>query len=275
MILIGGGYISFEFAHVAAAYGSRVVVLNHSRRVLKAFDADLAETAVEAARDAGIEVHLGAEPAAIRRVAAGLEVVCEDGTPRVAAAVYACIGRRPAVGGLNLEALGIDAGAGGLEVDERMRVAGRDDLFAIGDCAASPALAPVADREAAVAASRLTGGDLAMDYAVVPSVCFSRPPLARVGLTAEEASARGLAYDVREGATTGWPNLRRLGARHGRYKVLIDPDGLILGAHLLTAGAGDLINVFALAMRAGIPARSLKEIPWAYPTLTSDLKYMV
>jgi glutathione reductase (NADPH) len=133
----------------------------------------------------------------------------------------------------------------------------------------------VADREAAVAASRLTGGDLAMDYDVIPSVCFCHPPLARVGLTAEEASARGLDFTVREGATTGWPNLRRLGASHGRYKVLIEAGGRILGAHLLTAGAGDLINVFALAMSAGICASRLKEIPWAYPTLTSDIKYMV
>lgn len=273
-LFVGGGYISFEFAHVAAAFGARPVILHRSERPLGGFDPELADLAVEAARAAGIDVRLEHEPVEIEARGEEKLVRCGNGETVEASAVFRCIGRVPHLDHLELGVLGLEPGPAGLKVDDRMRVEGRTDLLAIGDCVDSPALAPVADREALVAASTLTGGDLRMDDDIVPSVCFCRPPLARLGLTEKEARNQGLEFEVREGDTTDWPNLRRLGARFGRYRILVGDGGRILGAHLLGEGSSDLINLFTLAMTSDTPLATLKEIVWAYPTLSSDVKYM-
>jgi glutathione reductase (NADPH) len=275
VLFIGGGYISFEFAHVAAALGAKATILNKSSRVLKQFDAELVDAAVEASRDAGIAVCVEQDPVELTRTADGVRVRCASGEEFAAAAVYLGAGRVPNLGELNLEVLGVDADPRGLAVDSAMRVAGQAGLYAVGDCARTPALAPVADREALVAAARIAGEPLTMDYRTVPSVCFTQPALGAVGLTETEAQARGMAFTVRRGDTARWANLRRLGAKHGKYKLLVDPEGQILGAHLLGHEAGDIINLFALAMKGGLPASIFKEMMWAYPTLTSDTKYMV
>src|SRR5713101_5513460 len=109
------------------------------------------------------------------------------------------------------------------------------------------------------------------DYTVVPSVVFTVPPLASVGLLERVAQSRGLAFDVHQGNTASWYSSRRVGETHSGFKVLVEKlSGRILGAH-----ADDVINLFAMAMRSGAPASSLKEIPFAYPTAESDIPYMV
>jgi glutathione reductase (NADPH) len=275
LIFIGGGYISFEFAHVAAAFGAQVTILNKSDRVLKQFDAELVDATVEASRTAGIAVQTGQAPVEIVRTARGLQVRCAGGDVFDADAVFVAAGRLANLAELNLDVLGLEADPRGLIVDEKMQVAGQPGLYAVGDCARTMALAPVADREALVAAANICAEPLAMDYQTVPSVCFTQPQLGAVGLTEAEAIARGLSFTVRKGDTTRWANQRRLGARHGRYKLLISDDEQLLGAHILGHEAGDIINLFALAMKAGLKSAVFKEMMWAYPTLTSDTKYMV
>jgi len=275
IIFIGGGYIAFEFAHVAAAFGAQVTILNKSDRVLRQFDADLVDTTVAASEQAGIKVLTEREPVEMSRCEAGIQVKCRNGETHEAAAVFVAAGREANLADLNLAALGLDPDPRGLVVDENMRVAGQADLYAVGDCARTLALAPVADREAAVAAGNITGDAQAMDYGKVPSVCFTQPPLASVGLTEEQAQQKGASFKVRRGEMTAWANHRRLGAQFGQYKMLVDDEGLIIGAHILGHGAGDMINLIALAMEGGLPASRLKEMMWAYPTLTSDTKYMV
>ncbi len=275
MIFIGGGYISFEFAHVAAAYGSRVTILNKSDRVLRQFDDELVDATVAATREAGIEVLTGHMPVEMTRTDKGVQVRCENGETLEAAAVFVTAGRTANLGSLNLEALDLAPDPRGLTVDKKMQVEGQPGLYAVGDCARTMALAPVADREALVAATNIVGSALDMDYTTVPSVCFTEPPLAAVGLTESQAQAQGLSFKVRRGKTTGWPNQRRLGAQAGQYKLLTDDEGLVIGAHLFGHGAGDSINLFALAMKNKLPAEVFKEMMWAYPTLTSDTKYMV
>jgi glutathione reductase (NADPH) len=275
IVFIGGGYISFEFAHVAAAYGAQVTIIEQGDQVLRPFEAELVEAAVTATRAAGIDVHVGQEPVAVERTEAGLVVRCRNGASCDAAAVFAAAGRVANVGELNLASLGVESDPRGLAVDEKMQVAGQPGLYAVGDCARTISLAPVADREALVAAANITGESLVMDYGIVPSVCFTQPPLASVGLTEAAAVARGLAFTVRRGEMKGWPNQRRLGAQHGRFKLLVSEKGTLLGAHVLGHEAGDLINLFALAMKGGMQSDVFKEMMWAYPTLSSDTKYMV
>jgi glutathione reductase (NADPH) len=94
-------------------------------------------------------------------------------------------------------------------------------------------------------------------------------------MTEQQALQNGASFRVRRGEMTGWANHRRVGAQFGQYKMLVDDEDLIIGAHILSHGAGEMINLFALAMVGGLKASGLKEMMWAYPTLTSDTKYMV
>ena len=110
----------------------------------------------------------------------------------------------------------------------------------------------------------------------MPSVVFSVPPLARVGLLEEEAVAQGLRFRVNHAVTDGWFSAKRLNETCSGHKVLIEEDsGRILGAHLVGPHADEVINLFALAIRHGIPAKALAETPFAYPTGGSDVSAMV
>jgi glutathione reductase (NADPH) len=100
--------------------------------------------------------------------------------------------------------------------------------------------------------------------------------MAAVGLTEKQASDQGIDFRVNSGTTTGWPSSKRIGEKHSAFKVLIHKkDNSIIGAHLARHNASEVINIFALAMKHGIKAAELAEFPWAYPTYSSDLKYMV
>jgi glutathione reductase (NADPH) len=110
----------------------------------------------------------------------------------------------------------------------------------------------------------------------VPSVVFTLPPLASVGLQEAEARGQGLRFTTNLARTADWYSSRRLGERCSAHKVLVEEEsGRILGAHLLGPNSEELINVFAVAMWCGMRARDLKELIFAYPTRASDLAYMV
>jgi glutathione reductase (NADPH) len=126
-----------------------------------------------------------------------------------------------------------------------------------------------------IAANLLQGNHRAPDYSVVPSVVFTVPPLATVGLLEEDARKRGLRFSVTRGDTSGWYSSRRVAETASGYKVLADERGRILGAHLLGPHAEETINLFAMAMRAGITTADVKQMLFAYPTHASDLAYML
>jgi glutathione reductase (NADPH) len=127
-----------------------------------------------------------------------------------------------------------------------------------------------------VAANLLEGNTHRIDYPAVPSVVFTLPPLAMVGLQESEARAQGLRFTTSFARTAEWYSSRRLGERCSGHKVLVeDESGRILGAHLLGPNSEEPINVFAVAMRCGLRASDLKELIFAYPTRASDVAYMV
>jgi glutathione reductase (NADPH) len=95
-------------------------------------------------------------------------------------------------------------------------------------------------------------------------------------MTEEQATQSGLRFRVNRGAMDSWPSSRRIGQQHAFYKVLIEQEsGKILGAHLFGHNAGEVINLFAMAIKFGHSNRDLKKVLWAYPTYVSDLKYMI
>jgi len=166
----------------------------------------------------------------------------------------------------------------GVAVNGFMQSVSNPRVYAIGDCTAgSMMLAPVADAEGKAAARNILKGNVSeMDYSVIPSAVFTIPSIGSVGLTEEKAQEKGLDFRVNKGTTTGWPSSKRIGETHSAYKVLIDNGtNEILGAHIARHNASEAINILALAMKHHIKAADLADFMWAYPTITSDLKYMV
>ncbi len=280
LVCVGGGYISLEFAHVAARAGVQVTVLHRGPRILERFDARLVEQLTTATGEAGIDVCTDAEVTGVVRDNDDLCVTVGDGRAiRRADMVLHGAGRVPDLDDLDLPEGGVAAGPGGVLVGPDMRSRTAPAVFAVGDAAdLPPQLAPTADREGEVAAANIIAGRTVrtVDQTATPSIVFTLPPLAAVGMTADEAATAGDAVLVTAGDTDGWPSSRRLGQKHAGFKVFQDAKtGRILGAHVLGHGAGEVINVFALAIRKGLTGADLKDVLWGYPTATSDIRRMV
>lgn len=276
---VGGGFISFEFAHVAIHGGaSEVRILNRSSRPLKTFDKDLVDVLLQASSAAGITVINNTVPERIVKTETGYSIHSSSNKVYETDLIIEAAGRHPNLTVLEGDKGNVEHSRKGVTVNKYLQSVSNPNVYAIGDCADTPyMLAPVADKEGQNAALNiLHGNSHEVDYAVIPSAVFTIPTLASVGLTEEDAQKQQYDFRVNRGETTGWPSSKRIGEEYGAYKVLIDNESdSILGAHLLRHDAAEVINVFGLAMKFNIKASDLADFMWAYPTYTSDLKYMV
>lgn len=276
IVFIGGGYISLEFAFVAALAGSQVTVLQKGDSFLNMFPQTLLSPVIKSAEEHGIKMVTGVDVVGIKKTNDGYRVNTVKHGDFDGAYVIAGIGRAPEIKNLNLDAVGVKYDRRGIITDEYMQSTA-EGIYAAGDCVSSIMLAPVADMEAITAATNIISEkSKQVDYDSVPSVVFTYPQIASVGLTEEKAEALGHKVTVKKGSGSGMMNYRRLNAKHIYYETVTDSEsGKLLGAHLVSPYAGELINLFALAIKHGLPASALKDLPWAYPTYTSDIKYMV
>ncbi|MGH9873525.1 MAG: dihydrolipoyl dehydrogenase family protein [Pyrinomonadaceae bacterium] len=281
IIFVGGGYISFEFAHVAARAGAEVTILHQGIRPLEGFDADLVERLVQATRELGVDVRVNTAVEGVEQNGDHFAVKASDrnGEQTFEADLVHGAGRVPDIEDMDLEKASIKREQKVISVNEYLQSVSNPVVYAAGDAAASSGLplTPVATMEGHVVASNLlTGNHRKPNYAGVPTVVFTIPPLASVGLQEEAARKQGLKFKVNHEETSGWYSSRRVGLKHSGFKVLVEEgSGRILGAHLLGQHADEVINIFALAIRSGLKAEDLKTMIYAYPTSASDLSYMV
>lgn len=280
---VGGGYISMEFAFIARSAGAEVAVLHRGAHVLEGFEADLADRLAAHARERGIVLHLGTSVTAIERTGSGFVVhgeaeAGEDVRVEADLVVHGA-GRVPNLDGLDLEAAGIERTRRGVAVNEFLQSTSQPHVYAAGDCADTGGLplTPVGGRESEAAAENLLHGNRrTVDYTGVPTVAFTDPPLASVGLTEAEAREAGLDVDVKAGDMSGWYSHRRLREDVAAFKVLVERGtDRIVGAHLLGAGSEEIVNLFGLAMREGLEAETLRRMIYAYPTFSSNLPYLL
>jgi glutathione reductase (NADPH) len=282
ILFIGGGYIAFEFAHVAVRVGSQVTIVHRGERPLELFDPDLVEQVVKRTRELGVDVQLSTEVMAVEKGSAALIVRASgSGQKRTfdADLVVHAAGRVPEIDDLDLEAAGVEWGEGGVKVDEFLQSVSNPAVYAAGDAAASggPPLTPVATHDGTVVASNLLNGNHQKpNYYAIPTVVFTIPPLASVGLGEREARNRGLKFRVKREMTSSWYSSRRVAETFSGFKTLVEEDtDLILGAHLLGGQSEEVINLFAVAMRSAMRATDLRHATFAYPTHASDVPYMV
>jgi len=282
ILFIGGGYIAFEFAHVAARAGAQVTILHRGARPLVRFDPDLVDHLVQRTRDIGIDIQLRTQAEGIERTSGGLTVHASAAGYKPAFEtdmVVHAAGRVPEIDDLDLAAAGVEWDERGVKVNEYLQSISNPAVYAGGDAAASggPPLTPVAGYEGRiVAANLLRGNHQKPEYLGIPTVVFTIPPLASVGLQEQTAREQGLRFKTKQQNTASWYSSRRVGETCSAFKVLVEEDtDRILGAHLLGGQADELINLFALAIRSGLRASELKQMIFAYPTHGSDVGYML
>jgi glutathione reductase (NADPH) len=281
LVFVGGGYISFEFAHVAARAGAQVTILHRGARPLEGFDPDLVDLLVKRTRELGVGVEVGADVRGIERRNGHLVVrAATRGAERGFEADMAIhgAGRVPEIDDLDLEAAGVKREPRGVAVNQYLQSVSNPAVYAAGDAAASgPPLTPKAAHDAEIVASNLLHGNRRTpNYEGIATVVFTVPPLASAGLGEAAARAKGLRFHARWQDTSQWFSSRRLGEPAAGFKVLVEEgSGRVLGAHLFGAHADEVINTFAVAIRAGIRADDLKQVLFAYPTSGSDIPYML
>lgn len=281
IVLVGGGYIAAEFSHIAARAGAHVTVLQRGERMLTHFDPDLVGWLMEKFRAIGIDVRTHTEVKGIEKTGSGFAVQAStDGKPSTFEAdlVVHAAGRAPALDALKLGSAGIAVEKGRLKLNEFLQSTSNPIVYAAGDAAqAGPPLTPVSSHDAkVVAANLLEGNRHKPNYLGVPSVAFTIPPIAAVGLSEAQAREQGLKFRTQQQKASDWYTARRMAESTYGFKVLVEePSERILGAHLVGPHADEVINVFALASRHGLTAEHLKETMFAYPTGGSDVGYML
>lgn len=282
IVFVGGGYIAFEFAHLASRSGADCVIVDHGERPLRQFDPDLVGLLVDRTQRDGIAVHQGAEVAGVERIGASYRVsVNQEGTQSTLTAdlVVHAAGRVADLHSLGLDAANVASGPSGVQVSDHLQSTTNPAVYAAGDAAQTPGepLTPIAVIEGKVAASNLLKGTRTVpDYAGIPSTVFTLPELNRVGMLEHEARSRGMDIDVRYTDTSGWYSNYRIGETTGAANIIIERrTNLVLGAHLLGHDYAELVNTVGLAIKLGLTTSQLGSAVATYPSTGSDLSSLL
>lgn len=278
VVIQGAGYIAMEFAGIFNALGSEVTVVNRSDQILRGYDEALRDRLMQITLARGIEYRFNSPIEKVEKLADGSYCVATRGHFDLlgADAVLIATGRRPNTQGLGLESAGIEPGENGeIPVDEYSRTS-CPSIYAVGDVTDRVQLTPVAIREGHAFADTVFGGKPAkVDHATIPSAVFSQPPLAGVGLT--ESQARGQFRDVRIYTSDFRPmkNMFAQQAERGLYKLVVDAGtDRLLGVHMIGPEAPEILQVAAIAVKAGLTKADFDATVALHPSMAEELVLM-
>nr|WP_298723259.1 glutathione-disulfide reductase [uncultured Steroidobacter sp.] len=273
MLIAGGGYIANEFAGVFNELGVKVTLVNRSDVILRGYDAQIRDRLLQISMIKGIQFLFNSPIERIVKEASGALTVHMPGGPVECDAVMFATGRVPNTRGLGLESAGVEIDeAGAVRVDDESRST-CPSIYAVGDVTNRVQLTPVAIREGQAFADTVFGKKpTKVDYNCIPSAVFSHPPLAGVGLT--EGDARNQLGAVKVYTADFRPMKNVLAGRTERalYKIIVDAaTEKIVGAHLIGPDAPEILQVLAIAVKAGLRKSQLDEVVAVHPTMAEEL----
>jgi len=283
MIFIGAGYIGMEFAHIAARLGVEVTVIDTEPRPLSNFDEDMVAHLTEASEAIGIKFIFNAKASKVEKLRKYLRVTAETKNGEEISAkaelVFNTAGRVPSIDELELEKGNVAFSNKGITVNEHLQNTTNPSVYACGDVSNSEGLplTPLSSQESRVVSANLLGkyNKTEAHYPPQPSVVFTLPNVASVGLSEQQAKERGFDYVVKHKSVPSWFNSKRIANQYYAFKVIKDKETeKVLGAHLVGPDAGEMINMFVMAMCGGLSCHDLKAMIFAYPTWSNDIKGM-
>jgi len=275
LLVIGGGIIGLEMATVYCALGSRVTVVEIADQIIPEADRDLATALMKHLSSRFEAIHLKTKVTQVESCNEGLKAAY-DGADNSGSGTFdkilVAVGRRPNSSALNLSSAGVAVDDHGfIPVDQQMRT-NVPHIFAIGDIVGPPMLAHKATYEAKVAAEVAAGRNAAFDARVIPSVAYTDPELAWVGLTESEAKEKAIPYNQARFPWAASGRALSLGRDEGFTKVLFDPEShRLLGCGIVGPNAGDLIAEATLALEMGADAADVAGTIHPHPTLSETL----
>jgi pyruvate/2-oxoglutarate dehydrogenase complex dihydrolipoamide dehydrogenase (E3) component len=268
IVVLGGGPVGVEIAQAWRTLGSEVVLIEASEQLLASEEPFAGERVAESLRERGVDVRAGVEATAVS-VDRRFEVSLDDGGSVAGDELLVAVGRRARTDSIGLETVGIEPG-GHLEVDERLRVSGREWLYAVGDVNGLALLTHMGKYQARAAADMILGRDASVptDGRTTPRVTFTDPQVAAVGLTASQAREQGLdvrAVDVETSANAG-------SSFHGRNvpgttRIVVDEGRrVVVGATFVGAEVGELLHAATIAVVGEVPLERLWHAVPSFPT---------
>ncbi len=272
LLIVGGGYIASEFACIFSGLGVAVSQWLRGPQILRGFDDEARGMVAAAMRQRGIDLVTGQEVARLDRVAGGIRATSTAGSEHVFDAVLYATGRGPNTAGLGLERAGIALGARGEIPVDRYSQTVVPSVFAVGDVTDRVNLTPVAIREGQVFAETVFGASpVPVEHGLIASAVFTQPELGTVGLTEEAARAAG-PVEIYSGSFR--PMHTAFAGREDRalMKLVVAADSRrVLGCHIVGPGAGEMVQLVAVAMGMGATKDDFDRTVAVHPTLSEEL----
>jgi pyruvate/2-oxoglutarate dehydrogenase complex dihydrolipoamide dehydrogenase (E3) component len=276
LLVIGGGYVGLELSQAMRRFGSKVSLIDRNDRLLHREDDDVTEALQQLFEDEGIDLVLNARIKSVSgKSGQSVKIVIEQDGKQIhlqGSHLLVATGRAPNTGGIGLELTGVETTATGyIKVNERLETTA-PGVWAIGEVAGSPQFTHVSLDDFRVVHSSLTGGNRVTTGRLVPFCLFTDPEFARVGLSENEARARGVAYRVFKIPMAAVMRASTLSETRGFLKALVEADGdRILGFTGFGVGAGEILSSVQIAMLAGLPYTALRDAILTHPTLGEGL----
>jgi len=276
ILIVGGGYISVEFAGIFHGLGAKVTQVHRGPLFLRGFDDDLRAALAGEMRKRGIVLHFGTLVTGLERTADGIVATLSSGARLEVDLVMCATGRHPNSAGLGLEKAGVELDHNSAIVVNEYSQTSVDNIYAVGDVTNRRNLTPVAIAEGHAVADLLFGGrSRIVDHDTVPSAVFSQPPIATVGLTEAEGHARYGTVEIYKSVFR--PLKHTLSGRDERalMKLVVEPkSGRVIGAHMLGPDAGEIIQGLAIALKCGATKAQFDNTIGIHPTAAEEFVTM-
>jgi glutathione reductase (NADPH) len=277
LLVVGAGYIALEFACIFQGLGSQVQVSYRGDLIMRSFDDDVRRFVDQEMRKQGIEMNYQSQVSHVARQAdQSLLVTFADGTNIEVDQVLMAIGRNPRLAGIGLDALGIETSSKGTIVVNDKFQTNIDNIYALGDVTGGIELTPVALAEAMTLVNHWFGdGSKRMDYNLIPTAVFTQPNVGTIGLT--EQQAREQAGDITVYRSDFKPMKHTLSGSDERsfMKLIVDTaTDRVIGLHIVAEGAGEMLQGFAVAMKAGATKADFDATIGIHPTSAEELVTM-
>ncbi|ABM38841.1 glutathione-disulfide reductase [Polaromonas naphthalenivorans] len=280
LLVVGGGYIACEFASIFNGLGASVTQLYRGHQVLRGFDDEVRGFIAGEMVKSGVKLHLNTDVAAIERTDAGLQVRLLDGSHITVDAVLYATGRVPLVAGLGLEAAGVRQGkAGAIEVNEQYQTS-VPSIYALGDVTARVQLTPVALAEAMVVVDALFGPPegkqpRGMSYDFIPTAVFTHPNIGTVGYSQADAIEKFGKVTVYRSDFKALKHTLSGSTERTLMKLIVeDATDRVVGLHMVGADAGEIVQGFAVAMKAGATKAIFDSTIGIHPTMAEEFVTM-